>query len=252
MPVNFDTHPGQPHKTKGLVEQTWRMDAFWFRAGLKHPPGTGIRIEWKDGERDTILGRILALIEADSRLRLRIEGVAVLPIETEVRAVIEGCGIDPARPCFFCPRCQLRARFLYLSWGELLCRRCAKLGYACQREREGRRALRRASKLRKLLGDSSTLGPIPFRPMRMHLKAYLRLCRQIHESEMVYQMETAVLVNRAAESFGLAEKGSAITTRGLLRDLRRDIRLRRRQERQASRRQVPRASHVRQRPSTGV
>jgi hypothetical protein len=102
------------------------------------------------------------------------------PIVTEVALKWRPCRFGGSRPFLICPRCRRTSLVLYVRGGRLLCRVCARIAYASQRERRRERLWRAARKLRARLGEgSSHLDPIPERPYGMWQRTYDRLVERV-------------------------------------------------------------------------
>ena len=90
------------------------------------------------------------------------------------------CHLGGRRTWFQCPAagCNRRVGVLYLgSAGIFACRHCYGLAYACQRESQSNRAIRRADKTRERLGwNPGILNGEGDKPERMHWSTYQRLC----------------------------------------------------------------------------
>jgi len=78
---------------------------------------------------------------------------------------------------FVCPTENRRARKLYLPPGarRFRSRRAYRLAYASQREAVHDRAMRRARKLCRRLGDDQMDGYYPEKPLRMRWATYNRI-----------------------------------------------------------------------------
>lgn len=78
------------------------------------------------------------------------------------------------QPYFLCPSCSQRAIYLY-RLSRFVCRRCRELVYASTQERDGKRGLRRARKLRASLGASGDMSlPVWQKPKGMHWSTFDR------------------------------------------------------------------------------
>jgi hypothetical protein len=78
---------------------------------------------------------------------------------------------------FCCPRTGNRTTKLFLPLGghRFLSRGAYRLGYACQRETQSDRLMRKARKLNRALGgDGSLDGEAPSKPKGMHWRTYER------------------------------------------------------------------------------
>lgn len=93
------------------------------------------------------------------------------------------CNYGGERPWFTCPGCRRRRAVLFSVDGRFRCKACHDLAYSSTRESESDRSIRRADKLRKRMGDTST-GPVwrmptgP-RPAGMSWRTYWRLWREL-------------------------------------------------------------------------
>ncbi|MDQ4000204.1 MAG: hypothetical protein M3283_04185 [Actinomycetota bacterium] len=97
------------------------------------------------------------------------------------------CNFGGERPWFLCPglKCGQRVAVLYGPGKYFLCRYCYDLRYESQREDKKDRALKRARKIRRHLGESANmLESFPARPKGMHLDTYMRLFWEHQEAEM--------------------------------------------------------------------
>ncbi|HZB09726.1 MAG TPA: hypothetical protein VE525_11520 [Rubrobacter sp.] len=96
------------------------------------------------------------------------------------------CNFGGERPWFICPGagCGRRVAVLYGSGRYFLCRHCYDLVYESQREDKMHRALRRAQKIRMLLGGSANMmEPFPEKPKGIHHDTYMKLFWEHHEAE---------------------------------------------------------------------
>jgi len=110
------------------------------------------------------------------------------------------CYFGGQRVWFLCPRCGARARKLYLSTANFLCRRCCDLPYASQQETPLDRAYRKASKLRRRLEESSGLGDkIRPKPKGMHWRTFEKLRKRIETQDQVAE---ACFIQAAKRLFG--------------------------------------------------
>lgn len=94
----------------------------------------------------------------------------------------DDCHLGGRRPYFICPGvdCHRRTVRLYARETLFYCRDCAGLAYSTQRMNDAQRALVKASRIKKKLGqpyaDQNAIA-IPLRPAGMHLATYFELCR---------------------------------------------------------------------------
>ena len=88
------------------------------------------------------------------------------------------CNFGGSRQWFICPnwQCGRRVTTAYIVDGELGCRHCHKLVYACQAETDTRRAQGRQRKIRRRLNMGPSLyEPIVCKPKGMHWRTFRRL-----------------------------------------------------------------------------
>lgn len=100
-----------------------------------------------------------------------------------------GCTYGGDRPWFGCPKCGNRVALLYLRASDgFICRKCARLAYASQREDVTGRTWRKQRRLESLL------LPDGGKPTAMHWATFERIRAAINECE----------VRRGAELVGWA------------------------------------------------
>ncbi len=96
-----------------------------------------------------------------------------------VRLEWTACTLGGSRVWFRCPAngCGRRVALLYLGGAGIFpCRHCYRLAYACQREGADDRAIRRAGKIRELLGwEAGIANPCGDKPKGMHWRTFGRL-----------------------------------------------------------------------------
>lgn len=95
------------------------------------------------------------------------------------------CHLGGERPWFICPECGRRCALLYLN-PHLACRGCHQLVYACQRETDYARLIRRTNKLRRRLGwEPGILNDDGGKPAGLHWQTYYKLMRQQQHYQML-------------------------------------------------------------------
>jgi hypothetical protein len=97
------------------------------------------------------------------------------------------CNFGGERPWFVCPGagCGRRVVVLYGPGKYFPCRHCYDLRYESQRKDKMHRGLRRAQKLREILGGSANMmKPFPEKPKGMHHETYWRLREEHDEAQM--------------------------------------------------------------------
>ncbi len=132
---------GPPRRWLGTVEGARSLDVLRFsRNGMISTPGGVWSWRWndaEDGQETTSIG--IATVKLGDALALRLvyrhtpeEGS---PIDRDDLVMIErtACRYGGTRPWFRCPACERRSRFLYLSRGLFICRKCARLTYWTRR-----------------------------------------------------------------------------------------------------------------------
>jgi hypothetical protein len=163
----------------------------------------GWRGGWQWTSRGSRVGAI-ALVGGRQQLRLRyrvqVDHGDWRPIDETVMLVWRACRYGGERPYLLCPGCSRVVLKLHLTSHIFRCRRCQRLSYASQRERDHHRALRRARRLRERLGENAETGAqIPPRPKRMDRRTYDRLAHEIEELEAAADDDAALLFLRVAE-----------------------------------------------------
>ena len=130
-----------------LVENRTRLDAFELNRIGALVEGATTELRW--GERRYQLSRQGA--------NLLVDGIRISVTWTEW-----------AVPWFLCPACGQRCKHLYL--GELLCRTCCHLDYACRHRHRSIPGLYRIKQLRRRISaDERPFSPLP-RRQRRHLR----------------------------------------------------------------------------------
>jgi len=127
------------------------------------------------------------------------------PAREEVRVVVEGVEqeleivrqdrIHGQEAFWLCPRCSKPRLHLYLHAGEIACRQCLGLSYACKHTRNT--AALRARKLRRRLGGlPGLLSPIPPRPRHWRRDYWARAIAELIVVENVLAARLADMVGR--------------------------------------------------------
>ena len=150
-----------------LVENRTRLDAFELNRIGALVEGATTELRW--GERRYQLSRQGA--------NLLVDGIRISVTWTEW-----------AVPWFLCPACGQRCKHLYL--GELLCRTCCHLDYACRHQHRSIPGLDRIKQLRRRIGvDERPFSPLP-RRQRRHLRHH-RIADEIRllESRLVSHLD---------------------------------------------------------------
>jgi hypothetical protein len=112
--------------------------------------------------------------------RYKVSGGDWVPVNYPVMLEWTACTLGGRRAWFICPAkgCGRRVAILY-SGAIFACRHCNKLAYACQREKDDDRAMRRADTIRRRLGWCAGIANPPGeKPKGMHWRTYNRLLRE--------------------------------------------------------------------------
>jgi hypothetical protein len=117
------------------------------------------------------------------------------------RVVLEQtpCNFGGSRHWFICPNshCGRRVTTIYIVNGELGCRHCHKLVYACQAETIAGRAQSRQRKIRRRLGLGPSLyGEIVHKPKGMHWRTFCRLRDQANSYQAASFADTIRFIDR--------------------------------------------------------
>ena len=99
---------------------------------------------------------------------------------------------------FICPRTGARVAKLHLPPGALTfaSRRAYRLAYKCQRETPYDRAIRRALKLRRRLGDEGCIGDDVDKPKWMRCATFEREGARIEDAEAAVDSHLWAFVQR--------------------------------------------------------
>jgi hypothetical protein len=140
--------------------------------------GRWLTVTWSNqGE---VVASIQIRAEADHVLLKylsRRHGDAWQPMEYPVHLTWTDCHMGGRRALFLCPakECGRRVAILY-GGSTFACRHCHRLAYACQRETEDDRAVRRADRIRQRLGwTPGILNENGSKPKGMHWRTFERL-----------------------------------------------------------------------------
>lgn len=175
---------------RAKAERALRLDikSLKKQGGLR--PGLSLtsRWTWNSGESSsiTILTRENAL---ELIYRVKNPGEDWKDRHQHIALAYTECNYGGTRPWFICPQCSRRVGVLY-SRGLFLCRHCTNVAYTSKSENLPDRMLRKANKIRDILGaDYGVHKPIR-RPKGMHWDKFWRL----HDD--IQTLETHALVVR--------------------------------------------------------
>lgn len=160
-------------RTRRTIEETQALDIrFLRRCGNMKLGGSGW-LAWKrNGKPD---GDAMFCVGADS---LTLEYMTVSGQKTKHTIQIETtpCTYGGVRQWLICPDCGRRVCILYRAAGHFQCRHCCNLAHLSQQECPHDRLMRKARKIRTILGGGENLfEAFPRKPKRMRLKTYRKL-----------------------------------------------------------------------------
>lgn len=163
--------------SKRLVDHCLTVDVnAWNRADLL-VPGHSFSWTWMRAGAPIATIDVVVLLRA-VELSYTVGGMSreLQSVRYSVPTLWTPCRFGGQRPWLFCPRCGRRVVKLFLYGRYFCCRDCHGLAYESQRADAGERAVRRATKIRQLLGGSSDLvAPFPEKPPGMRWRTYDRL-----------------------------------------------------------------------------
>lgn len=140
--------------------------------------------------------------------RSRSNGGEWQPMEYPVYLEWTPCNLGGRRAWFRCPAqgCGRRVAILF-GGSTFACRHCHKLAYACQRETDDDRAMRRADTIRRRLGwGAGIANPEGGKPKGMHWRTFERLTVEYHafaNTSWAGMAERLGLVERRLDKVGL-------------------------------------------------
>jgi hypothetical protein len=171
-------------------------------------PGRSFNWQWSiNGEK---LADINVRIEVDRVIlnyRSRSNGGDWQPMEYPVHLEWTPCNLGGRRAWFRCPAQGCGRRVAILFGGSIFaCRHCHKLAYACQRETDDDRAMRRADTIRRRLGwGAGIANPEGGKPKGMHWRTFERMKAEyaaFANASWAGMAERLGLMNRRLEGLG--------------------------------------------------
>ena len=166
--------------SKNTTESQYRIDIRWLRKQGFLQPGAMSSLSWSCGDKET--GFIHYHMETNRMIlyyRYRFNGGEWEPVEQTISFDQTPCNYGGHKTWFFCPRCWKRVAILYGAGKYFLCRHCYDLAYSSQQEGRPDRLMRKARKIRRLIGGSDDLSKtIWLKPKHMHQKTFDRLRRK--------------------------------------------------------------------------
>jgi hypothetical protein len=140
---------------------------------------SGLQFEWQWFRRQREIARVHIMVEEENlQVTAELPDASVTDAPTLINLEWTPCHLGGERPWFACPECGRRCALLYLN-PHLACRACHQLVYACQRETDYARLIRRTNKLRRRLGwEPGILNDDGGKPAGLHWHTYYQLMRQ--------------------------------------------------------------------------
>jgi hypothetical protein len=163
------------------VDGTRHFSIFELRRCGALTPGASRPWYWRS-IRDSKITRIILVEAGDSEIRL------IFPYKDTCRKQFipierTACPYGGLRAWFRCA-CGGRVAVLFDAGGGFFCRKCLRLGYACQQVTRRWRSIDRAQTIRMRLGGSpSVLEPFPARPRYMRVAKYEAMRRRALASQ---------------------------------------------------------------------
>lgn len=118
-------------------------------------------------------------------------------INDQIQVEWTPCNYGGRRPWFRCPSCIRRVMVLARQGRMFRCRKCQQLSYGSQTEMRADRLIRKARKIRALVGASDDLQePIWRKPKGMHRKTFDRLSQKDRIISAKIDSFVARLLNR--------------------------------------------------------
>lgn len=117
---------------------------------------------------------------------LSIQNAGLKEADVPLRLDWTPCGFGGRRVWLLCPKCTCRCAVVYALEGGVVCRRCAGLAYASQREEAIRRAILRVEALEiRLWGYWPCADNRAPKPGRMHWSTFNTLLARLDEAESI-------------------------------------------------------------------
>ena len=171
-------------KRDGLL---WSGNSFSWQWTINGEPSNSIRIKVEDQ-------RVILFY------RQRSSGSEWRDIEEHVHLTYTETNFDGSRVWFLCPSCGRRVAKLYSQVPYFICSLCCDLPYQSQGETRSDRAMRKARKIRKKLGESmNLLEPIWNKPRGMHWRTFERLRHEAIKAERVSWREATAKLHGLKE-----------------------------------------------------
>ena len=165
---------------KATTESRYWIDIRWLkRQGYLWPGNSGSLVWSLRGEQTGSIGYRMEEDWMILNYRHRPKGGDWEEVEQTIFFDRTLCNYGGYRTWFLCPRCRKRVVVLYGAGKYFYCRHCYNLTYGSQQEGKADRLMRKARKIRQLLGASDNLfEPIWLKPKNMHWKTFDRLRKE--------------------------------------------------------------------------
>lgn len=157
------------YRIRPYLGQLLRVGVNEFRQATE---GARYVLSWSSGSTINV-----AAESSGFRLSFAIDGQ---PVTQYLRTEQLPCNYGGHRALIVCPRCNRRARYLYLRWRQFMCRPCTRVRYWTQTASPDARMVYGIRRLQKRLApeidpDDYVIDYIPKRPPGMRRRTYQRL-----------------------------------------------------------------------------
>ena len=173
--------------SKDTTENHNRIDIRWLRKQGYLRPNTSGSLSWSSGdEQSDLINFMLDSGQMTLKYLYRYRGGELESVEQVIPFDRTPCNFGGHRLWFLCPRCYKRVALLYGAGKYFYCRNCHNLNYASQHESMPDRLMRKARKIRKILGASNNLTEqILFKPKGVHQTTFDRLRREADQASLL-------------------------------------------------------------------
>lgn len=168
----------RPSFCKSTTDDLHKLDIRELnRSGLL-VPGNTLKLRWR--RKGKVAARIEGIVSADMitlNYKYKVRGGDWLELECPIYFSHSDCHFGGTRIWFQCPGVSCNKRVAILYAGKyFLCRHCNDLAYASQNEKNYKRYLRKADRIRERFGwGRGVFNPVGGKPKGMHLSTFLRL-----------------------------------------------------------------------------
>ena len=179
--------------SKSTTESQNRIDIRWLKNQGSLRPGHIEFLSWSRGNEQT--GSIGYRIETDCMVlnyQHRARGGEWENVKQVVSFDRTPCNYGGNRTWFLCPLCSRRVAVLYGAGKYFRCRHCYNLTYSSQQESRADRLMRKARKIRKIMGgDNNLVNSFPNKQKNMHWKTYWRLREDSEQANLLSLLTSA-------------------------------------------------------------